>query len=61
VFFDQNHPDFTGFNYWYVIDTEYPEAVVGVFDKSGYNPYVDLGWFNPGQGRLYKITPYIYN
>ncbi|NOS84701.1 MAG: T9SS type A sorting domain-containing protein [Ignavibacteria bacterium] len=57
VYFDQNHIEFAGYNSWNIIDVENPRAIVGKFDKTALVPYVDLDWFNPGQGKLYKIVP----
>ncbi|MBI5402437.1 MAG: hypothetical protein HY959_03480 [Ignavibacteriae bacterium] len=63
VFFKPNHPSFTGFNNWSIVNIE-NGSVVGTFNKNNYS-YVNLsienddynGWFKPGEGRLYKIVP----
>jgi len=57
VIFDQNSGEFATYNSWNIVDVENPRTIVGNFDKTAQVPYVDLGWFEPGQGRLYKIVP----
>lgn len=61
VYFDQNHNEFNGFNSWNIVDIENPFAIVGSFNKTALVPYVDLGWFEPGQGKLYMIVPVLPN
>src|SRR5690606_25979868 len=55
IFFDVNAAQFAGFNNWKIIDLESGGAVL-TFDKRVSSP-LDLGFFMPGEGRLYKITP----
>jgi len=57
VYFDQNSNEFPLYNSWNIVDIENPYAIVGSFDKTALVPYVDLGWFEPGQGKLYQIVP----
>lgn len=53
--FDANSSSFANFNNWKIIDLE-DNSTVLTFDKR-MTSNLDLGWFNPGQGRLYKIIP----
>jgi hypothetical protein len=55
VKFDANSFSFTGFNNWNVIDLE-TDQVAATFDK-GTSSWIDLGWYLPGEGKLYKISP----
>jgi len=55
VRFDANSGSFANFNNWKIIDLE-TDATVTTFDKT-VSSYLDLGWFNPGQGKLYKVIP----
>jgi len=57
VAFDQNSDEFPVYNSWKIIDVENMDTEVGRFNKTALNPFVDLGWFDPGQGKLYKIVP----
>jgi hypothetical protein len=55
VHFDSDHAELNGSNNWVVTD-----LVSGwntVFDKTNSAHVLNLGWFNPGEGRLYKMTP----
>ena len=56
VAFYYNSSYLPNFNIWNIVDVA-TNATVGTFNKMLYNNYVDLGWFNPGEGRLYKIVP----
>ncbi len=55
VKFDANSSEFANFNNWKIIDIDSNKTVT-VFDKSG-GAILDLGWYNPGQGKLYKVAP----
>lgn len=57
VRFDVNSPEFANFNNWeiFCIDSN---KIVATFDKRA-GTLIDLGWFMPGQGELYKISPVI--
>ncbi|MBZ0203576.1 MAG: T9SS type A sorting domain-containing protein [Ignavibacteria bacterium] len=57
VAFDRDSPEFSGFNIWEISDVTPHGSSIGAFDKNGYDSFVDLGWFKPGEGRLYKISP----
>jgi hypothetical protein len=52
---DANSSEFSNFNNWSIIDVE-RDSIVGKFNKKAVSS-VDLGWFNPGQGKLYKVVP----
>ena len=52
---DSLHSDFTGFNNWSVINVE-NDSVVAAFDKR-MKADINLGWFLPGEGKLYKLAP----
>jgi len=55
VQFKSNTPDFEGFNNWKVINMD-DNSLVATFDKQ--NPdKINLDWFLPGEGKLYKIAP----
>jgi len=56
VKFDKNSPFFPVYNTWKIIDLETGNTVA-VFDKTLENHLVDLGMFDPGHGKLYKIAP----
>ena len=58
LLFDANHSAFNGYNNWNIIDLEDEDQVVLTFDKTRVE-YLDLGWYMPGEGRLYKIAPVI--
>jgi len=58
VLFDANHSAFNGYNNWNIIDLENEDSVVVTFDKTK-TENLDLDWFLPGEGRLYKIAPVI--
>ncbi|MBM4159073.1 MAG: hypothetical protein FJ216_09915, partial [Ignavibacteria bacterium] len=55
ILMDENSTEFFGFNNWKITDL-YNDSTVGVFDKRNYSS-VNLGWFMPGEGKLYKISP----
>jgi len=52
---DSNHSDFSGFNNWslYVLEND---SLTATFDKTD-NSTINLGWFLPGEGKLYKLAP----
>lgn len=54
VMFDQNHNDFAGYNNWNIINVETGQ-VINVVNIANITPYADLDWFNPGEGKLFKI------
>jgi hypothetical protein len=50
-----NYSDFSVAGNWSIINCE-NDSIVATFDKS--NPgYVDLGYFLPGEGKLFKMAP----
>lgn len=55
VKFDASAGDLSAFNNWKIINVS-DSSVVAVFDKQT-SSYIDLGWYMPGEGRLYKIAP----
>ena len=55
VQFKSNSSEFAGFNNWKVINT-INDSVIATFNKTVYSN-IDLDWFMPGEGRLYKISP----
>ena len=55
VVFDANAGDFAGFNNWKIINVE-DHSTVLTFDKTQ-SDTLDLGWFMPGEGKLFKIAP----
>ena len=55
VKFDANSSEFANFNNWKIIDIDSNKTVT-VFDKRA-GAILELGWYNPGQGKLYKVAP----
>lgn len=55
VVFNMSDPAFSNSNKWKIIDLK-SDAEVTIFDKR-ISGNIDLGWFNPGEGKLYKIEP----
>jgi type IX secretion system substrate protein len=55
VKFDANADDFANFNNWKIVNVENNSTVL-TFDKR-ISSTLGLGWFKPGEGRLYKIAP----
>lgn len=53
--FDKDSQEFSGYNKWEIINLD-TDKTIAVFDK-GESKLLDLGWYNPGQGVLYKIRP----
>ncbi|MBV6479606.1 MAG: hypothetical protein HGGPFJEG_02392 [Ignavibacteria bacterium] len=45
----------TGFNNWKIIEAK-TNTVIRTFDKDS-NIYIDMGIFQPGEGKLYKLAP----
>lgn len=43
------------FDNWKILDVE-NGAEIATFDKNS-DSYVDLGWFDPGQGKLFRVLP----
>ncbi|MGB3019507.1 MAG: hypothetical protein WBC65_17005, partial [Ignavibacteria bacterium] len=52
---DSNSSSFAGFNNWNIYDLS-NDSIVSTFNK-GIISWVNLGWFLPGEGKLYKLTP----
>ncbi|HMR00665.1 MAG TPA: hypothetical protein PKE39_16700, partial [Ignavibacteria bacterium] len=50
-----NSPEISNFNNWNIIDIENPLGAAIPYRRG--EPYVDLGWFEPGQGKLFKMIP----
>ncbi|MGH2574299.1 MAG: hypothetical protein ACRDFC_01215, partial [Ignavibacteria bacterium] len=55
VKFDANSTSFSGFNNWKIINLEDNSTVV-TFDKQ-VNSLLDLGWYLPGEGKLFRLAP----
>lgn len=55
VRFDSSHSSFAGFNNWKIIDLD-SNQIVATFNKN-VSSLLDLGWYMPGEGKLYKIAP----
>ncbi|MBS1494038.1 MAG: T9SS type A sorting domain-containing protein [Bacteroidetes bacterium] len=53
--FNANSSSFNHFNNWKIIDVE-ADTTVATFDKT-VSTFINLGWYNPGQGKLYKVVP----
>ena len=51
---DSNYSDFSGFNNWSIYDLE-KDTLIKTFDKRTIST-VNLGWYLPGEGKLYKIV-----
>ena len=52
-----NSIEINRYNNWRIIDVENPLGAAIPYHRG--DPYVDLGWFEPGQGKLYKMEPVI--
>lgn len=52
---DSNHSEMTGFNNWCIFDLE-NDSLIGIFNKNIVST-VNLGWYLPGEGKLYKLAP----
>ena len=52
---DANSPEFSGYNNWKIINLDSNTTTI-TFDKNA-GALLDLGWYLPGEGKLYKITP----
>lgn len=50
-----NKNTFAQFNNWVIKDVS-NDSVIKVFNKNALS-FIDLGWYEPGEGKLYKITP----
>ena len=50
-----NSSQLSGFNNWKIIELD-SNKLVGTFDKNA-GAYVDMGIYQPGEGKLYKIAP----
>lgn len=55
VFFDRNSQQLEAFSNWSIIDLA-SNVVIDVVDIANVTPYADLGWFDPGEGKLYKMV-----
>jgi len=55
ILLDPESNDFSGFNNWKITKVE-NDSIIGTFDKRNI-VQINLGWFMPGEGRLYKIAP----
>ena len=53
--FNQYNSQLNGANNWKIINVK-DNSVVQEFDKTQYHA-VNFGWFQPGEGRLYKMVP----
>ncbi len=52
---DSGSSSFSGFNNWSIYNLENDSLII-TFDKLS-NSYLSLGWYLPGEGKLYKIAP----
>ncbi len=52
---DSNSSSFAGFNNWNIYDLS-NDSIVSTFNKRLLS-LVNLGWFLPGEGKLYKLAP----
>ncbi len=52
---DSASSSFAGFNNWFVIDVS-NDSLIKTFDKNT-KADINLGWYLPGEGKLYKIVP----
>ena len=52
---DSNSSSFAGFNNWNIYDLS-NDSIVSTFNKRIIS-WVNLGWFFPGEGKLYKLAP----
>jgi hypothetical protein len=55
VIFDASHADLYGYDNWKIINV-YDNSFVDSFNKTILK-LVDLGWFEPGEGKLYRLEP----
>ncbi len=53
--FNVTNNSLPGFNNFKITDL-YNDSTIITFDKRS-NQYIDLGWYKPGEAKLYKITP----
>jgi len=53
--FDANASAFNGFDNWKIINV-YNDSTVQTFNKNN-SDLLHLGWYMPGEGKLYKIVP----
>jgi hypothetical protein len=58
VKFKPNTQNLAGFLNWNIKNVE-NDSLIGILNSGSYT-YIDLGWFKPGEGKLYKITPLAY-
>ena len=56
VAFDVNSSELPDYTTWKITEI-LSNSEVGRFNKYLYNNYVDLGWFNPGEGKIYRLSP----
>jgi len=55
AYIKSDYAAFSSSERWQIIDCENDKVIAG-FDRN--NPgYIDLGWFMPGEGKLFKIVP----
>ena len=55
ILFDTDNPQMSASVRWKISEVGNPSASY-IFDKTA-NTYVDLGWFMPAEGKLYKLEP----
>jgi len=53
--FDVNSNELTAGNNWLITDLD-SNKPVAVFDKRS-SALIELGWFKPGEGKLYSLSP----
>jgi len=56
VFFKHDAVEFQSFSNWNIVDVATNE-IIPVNFNTNLNPYADLNWFDPGEGKLYKMIP----
>lgn len=55
IMLDSNSNSFSGFNIWSIYNLENDSLII-TFDKKIIST-INLGWYLPGEGKLYKIAP----
>ncbi|MCX6165212.1 MAG: hypothetical protein NTU73_10215, partial [Ignavibacteriae bacterium] len=55
IMIDTNSTVLSDYNNWSIINLE-NDSIVAIFNRISF-VNADLGWFMPGEGRLYKMSP----
>jgi hypothetical protein len=61
VLFDVNHPEINAYDNWKIRDLGRPGEPVGTTFVRSAGQWVNLDWFKPGEGKLYKLEPVFPN